>query len=249
MKFISSLFALAPLASLAAAAGKDGSIELFKDLACKDEVGTIKMDKSKQCTKLGEPIKSFKDPGNLPKNCCGSFFEDDNCTKFIGNVLARNEYEHWRDEKSLLRGGSYALYAHWAATYNHDDVKNYNYAAPVIVAQIVLASASLFKGPILDACCGTGLVGEVLAQDGATTIDGIDLSPDILKVAGQTGVYRNFEIGDLGENIAKPDGTYDIVARLCRDLHARSIQVLTMDLHVKRKGRDQANMIVLRNNK
>ena len=43
---------------------------------------------------------------------------------------------------------------------------------------------------ILDAGCGTGLVGVALASAGYTTIDGIDLSPRMVEQANRRGVYR-----------------------------------------------------------
>jgi len=52
---------------------------------------------------------------------------------------------------------------------------------------------------ILDAGCGTGLVGVALASAGYTTIDGIDLSPRMAEQARRRGVYRELVGGfDLG---------------------------------------------------
>ncbi|KAI9371758.1 S-adenosyl-L-methionine-dependent methyltransferase [Aspergillus egyptiacus] len=106
-----------------------------------------------------------------------------------------------------------AIYDKWAATYNHE-VGNeaQNYVAPVLVAQAALASAEdPAKCVILDAGCGTGLVGQALALAGAKVIDGLDLSPAMLKVAKQTGVYRNLAQADLTRRIDTADETYDMV--------------------------------------
>lgn len=102
-----------------------------------------------------------------------------------------------------------------------------DYVAPARAAQAVVNSLgntteSTDTLEILDAGCGTGLVGVELARLlGASTggaqskklvIDGIDLSPGMLAVARQTGVYRSLEPADLSkrlDNIA--DGTYDVV--------------------------------------
>ncbi|KAH8705104.1 S-adenosyl-L-methionine-dependent methyltransferase [Talaromyces proteolyticus] len=105
-----------------------------------------------------------------------------------------------------------ALYHEWAATYNDDLADaSQDYVAPVLTAQAALQWTKNVRGAILDAGCGTGLVGEALAQGGAVTIDGVDLSPAMLKVAEQTGVYRNLDLVDLTKPINKPDDTYDIV--------------------------------------
>ncbi|KAM3064945.1 hypothetical protein ACMFMF_011561 [Clarireedia jacksonii] len=85
------------------------------------------------------------------------------------------------------------------------------YVAPSIIAQIALGFPSHVRGAILDAGCGTGLVGAYLMRGGATTIDGFDLSPAMLKVAEQSGAYRSLILGDLTKPIARPDETYDIV--------------------------------------
>ncbi|TEY42660.1 hypothetical protein BOTCAL_0387g00150 [Botryotinia calthae] len=106
-----------------------------------------------------------------------------------------------------------AIYDKWAATYN-DEVgdKAQEYVAPVLVAQAaVKASDNPAKSVILDAGCGTGLVGQALAFAGAEVIDGYDLSPAMLVVADQTGVYRSLAQGDLAQRIGKADDTYDIV--------------------------------------
>ncbi|KAI6086031.1 S-adenosyl-L-methionine-dependent methyltransferase [Hypoxylon rubiginosum] len=105
-----------------------------------------------------------------------------------------------------------SLYAQWAATYNVDLADaSQNYIAPFLVADMALGFSSHAKGAILDAGCGTGLVGEGLARGGATTIDGLDLSPEMLKMAERTGAYRSLAVGDLTQRIAIANDTYDIV--------------------------------------
>ncbi|KAI9150501.1 Methyltransferase-like protein 27 [Paramyrothecium foliicola] len=105
---------------------------------------------------------------------------------------------------------SQAVYAQWAATYNDDVIGNHNYMGPTYVAQIGLNLIDP-GAVILDAGCGTGLVGQVLAKGGAATIDGIDLSSHMLDIARCTGAYRSLGTGDLNKTIASPDNTYDMV--------------------------------------
>ena len=105
------------------------------------------------------------------------------------------------------------IYDKWAATYN-DEVGDeaQNYVAPVLVAQVALKSSNNpAKSVILDAGCGTGLVGQALAMAGAKAIDGLDLSPAMLTVANQTGAYRSLGQADLTRRIEKADEAYDIV--------------------------------------
>ncbi|KAL7933601.1 S-adenosyl-L-methionine-dependent methyltransferase [Trichoderma chlorosporum] len=106
-----------------------------------------------------------------------------------------------------------SIYDKWAATYN-DEVgdKAQEYVAPDIVAQVALRSSSnLAQYSILDAGCGTGLVGQALAHVGAKSIDGLDLSPAMLRVAQKTGVYQGLYQADLTQRVPKPDGVYDLV--------------------------------------
>ncbi|KAH8158173.1 hypothetical protein CIB48_g10068 [Xylaria polymorpha] len=106
-----------------------------------------------------------------------------------------------------------ALYAQWASTYNTDlQTAAQNYVAPFIVAQTAFKlGGDQAKGVVLDAGCGTGLVGAALADCGATNIDGLDLSPHMLRVAEKSGAYRSVVLGDLTKEIAKPSQSYDLV--------------------------------------
>ncbi|OAD21996.1 Methyltransferase type 11 domain protein, partial [Candidatus Thiomargarita nelsonii] len=53
--------------------------------------------------------------------------------------------------------------------------------------------------PILDAGCGTGLVGQALAELGYEDLTGIDISPDMLDHAKKTGHYRQIQLQDLSQ--------------------------------------------------
>ena len=106
-----------------------------------------------------------------------------------------------------------SIYDKWAATYNNEvGDEAQQYVAPFLVAQIALKSSkNPARSEVLDAGCGTGLVGQALAMAGAKTIDGYDLSPAMLTKANQTGVYRSLAQGDLTRRIEKEGETYDIV--------------------------------------
>ncbi|KAI1174212.1 S-adenosyl-L-methionine-dependent methyltransferase [Nemania sp. FL0916] len=105
-----------------------------------------------------------------------------------------------------------ALYEQWANTYDRDVQSSaHNYVAPTIVAQIASQLGGRAHGCVLDAGCGTGLVGAALARSGVTDIDGLDLSPHMLRVAGKTGAYRSLQLGDLTKEIPKPAQSYELV--------------------------------------
>jgi len=95
-----------------------------------------------------------------------------------------------------------AFYDRWATDYDADVGQNYGMPSMVVSAlrQAIDVEPSLaqFNQPdtsILDAGCGTGQVGVALAAAGYTIIDGIDLSPEMIRVAETTGVYRNLDCG------------------------------------------------------
>ncbi|MBW0105120.1 class I SAM-dependent methyltransferase [Pseudonocardia sp. KRD291] len=103
------------------------------------------------------------------------------------------------------------LYDEWAATFDADITgETQGYVAPGNAADTVVRVAGT-GATILDAGCGTGLAGVELARRGATTIDGVDLSPGMLERARATGAYRDLGTADLTRPLAAADGAYDVV--------------------------------------
>ena len=90
-----------------------------------------------------------------------------------------------------------ALYRDWARSYDTAFSEAEGYQLPHAVAlQFVMAGG---KGPVLDAGAGTGLVAEHLVRHGISDIDGLDISPEMLEVATQKGVYRGVLLHDMGQ--------------------------------------------------
>lgn len=110
--------------------------------------------------------------------------------------------------------GAQTLYDEWAASYDaYLDLEGY--AFPERAVQVLLKATQretldeLVK--VLDAGCGTGRVGAVLAQKGARQIDGIDLSPGMLAEAHKSHHYASLQEVDLTKTIPKDDESYDVV--------------------------------------
>ena len=80
------------------------------------------------------------------------------------------------------------LYDAWAESYD-DELTAQGYVTPKRVAEALAAHAPL-GAPILDMGCGTGLSGLALRRAGFETIDGADLSEEMLEGARAKGVYR-----------------------------------------------------------
>ncbi|MBS1264647.1 MAG: Ubiquinone biosynthesis O-methyltransferase [Acidimicrobiaceae bacterium] len=109
------------------------------------------------------------------------------------------------------------LYRQWASTYETGFVSDNGYIYPFQVAAVFMESTESATRRVLDIGCGTGLVGVGLAELGASRLDGLDLSPEMLDEAGRKTdpegrpIYRNLIVGDLTAGLALPDGAYDAI--------------------------------------
>ncbi|OAA39347.1 Methyltransferase domain-containing protein [Metarhizium rileyi] len=107
------------------------------------------------------------------------------------------------------------LYDEWAKTYDEEMAdQSQNYVGPALASACVLemlGPENMARASILDAGCGTGLVGLHLAKAGARNIDGIDLSPGMLDIARKTGVYQSLDVTDMSKSIPQKDGSYKVV--------------------------------------
>jgi len=119
-------------------------------------------------------------------------------------------------------------YRDWAKSYDEDTVEGMGYVAPRVTADKI---ASLLKPDvvILDAGCGTGLAGEALAERGFRTMDGMDISPDMLEVARAKGAYRTLQTEDMTGPLSYESNAYDAVVCVGTFTHA----------HVGPKGFDE----------
>lgn len=82
-----------------------------------------------------------------------------------------------------------ALYDNWSATYETEVAAN-GYVTPARSVEALAQFAADKSLPLLDFGCGTGLVGLALKLAGFKTIDGVDLSAEMLAKARGKGVYR-----------------------------------------------------------
>jgi SAM-dependent methyltransferase len=102
------------------------------------------------------------------------------------------------------------LYDEWAATYEQDTADSMGYVGHEVAAarlsELIAAGAR-----VLDAGCGTGLVGTALAERGDYVIDGLDVSPGMLEKARAAGVYRELRTADLTVPLDIADDAYAAV--------------------------------------
>ena len=102
-------------------------------------------------------------------------------------------------------------YRNWTDNnkYNKDMV-DWNYAAPQETVSILRKYALDKNCKILDAGCGTGLVGVELKKYGYSNIEGIDFSQNMLDLVPQN-IYKKIEKIDLNKPLKFKNNMYDVV--------------------------------------
>ena len=81
------------------------------------------------------------------------------------------------------------FYEDWAKNYNLDTTSS-DYTGPVVSAKLLSQFLPAQNLQLLDAGCGTGLVGLELQSLGYHKVDGFDLSDSMAEQAIATGAYR-----------------------------------------------------------
>lgn len=103
-------------------------------------------------------------------------------------------------------------YDAWAARYDADAAALGRLLPPVVAGVTGKAAPAGTSGPVMDAGCGTGVMGRVLAAVGYGPVDGLDLSPGMLAVAREKPVYRHLHEAALGpDRLPIADGQYGVV--------------------------------------
>ncbi|WP_017574804.1 class I SAM-dependent DNA methyltransferase [Nocardiopsis kunsanensis] len=103
-------------------------------------------------------------------------------------------------------------YDEWAVNYEHDTTQGMGYQAPTNSAdRLSRLLPGQPRAEVLDAGCGTGLVGQALAGHGFEAVDGLDLSQAMLDIARDKGVYRGLDKADMTQTLPVKDNAYDAV--------------------------------------
>ena len=93
--------------------------------------------------------------------------------------------------------------------YNKDMV-DWNYTAPQETVSVLKKYALNKNSKILDAGCGTGLVGIELKKYSYLNIEGVDFSQSMLDLVPQN-IYKKIEKIDLNKPLKFKNNIYDIV--------------------------------------
>ena len=105
------------------------------------------------------------------------------------------------------------LYSDWAESYDSNIGDEQGYVTPRRCAE-ALARHCPLDGVVLDMGCGTGLSGKALRDCGFATIDGFDLTPEMLALAREKGVYRDLRQVDMTGALPYDAASYDAIV-LC----------------------------------
>lgn len=109
--------------------------------------------------------------------------------------------EAFRD-KSV--GETRELYNDWACSYERENLVK-GYRTPWMGAAMMARHLPAGSGPILDAGCGTGLVGEALNVLGYDPVIGCDLSQGMLDHAAERGGYADLVTQDMTQRFRWDD--------------------------------------------
>ncbi|MBT6897116.1 MAG: class I SAM-dependent methyltransferase [Rhodobacteraceae bacterium] len=103
------------------------------------------------------------------------------------------------------------FYAQWARSYDQEVGEN-GYITPLRIAEALARHVKDLSIPILDYGCGTGISGQAFQEAGFPTIDGVDISDEMLEVAAQKKIYRRLEVfaPETGPDVKL--GAYNIIA-------------------------------------
>ena len=101
------------------------------------------------------------------------------------------------------------VYDGWADGYEQELLEEWGYTSPQKAVQLLSDIMTLQGMRVLDAGCGTGLVGALLKKSGAASLTGIDYSPGMLAKAEAKQVYDSLDKMDMNEPLPLPSNSFD----------------------------------------
>ena len=132
--------------------------------------------------------------------------EDGMASAMTRNRMIKRTYEDPPNEDLM------AVYATWADACDSDLIDGHGYKAPEDAVASFATLGLIKNARILDAGCGTGLVGLLLREAGFIHIDGADLSTEMRAIAAKHDVYnRLFRLDMTADYGIAPADAYDAV--------------------------------------
>jgi SAM-dependent methyltransferase len=112
-------------------------------------------------------------------------------------------------------------YAEWVPTYE----RTVEDAMDIALLEALTSPSWASVGTVADLGCGTGRTGAWLRDRGVQAIDGVDLTPEMLAVAGERGVYRRLVEAEVGST-GLGDAAYGLVIACLVDEHLPDLRPL-----------------------
>jgi predicted TPR repeat methyltransferase len=105
-----------------------------------------------------------------------------------------------------------SVYAQWATSYDRDVFSTLKVTGTNTIADLLCEhTADVHSARVLDAGCGTGAVAARLKAHGFGLIDGVDLSPEMLKIAKAKQLYRTLIEANLNRPLDLPHSPYTAI--------------------------------------
>jgi|TARA_B110000211_G_scaffold212177_1_gene251644 ubiquinone/menaquinone biosynthesis C-methylase UbiE len=102
------------------------------------------------------------------------------------------------------------LYKNWD-DYEYDVIQLAGYVGHLVTTEILFKYLKNKRAKILDAGCGTGLVGDVLYKKNYKNIVGVDFSQEMLNRALKKNVYQSLNLCDLTQKLDFEDNSFDAI--------------------------------------
>jgi predicted TPR repeat methyltransferase len=119
-----------------------------------------------------------------------------------------------RDEAPPTRASNECVLQTFRNFSSHYDTKmrdNLSYQAPERLQELIRAEIGDAAGlEILDIGCGTGLAGVGLKKRAARLV-GIDLSPEMIELARERGIYDQLEVAEITEWLDQSQAQFDLI--------------------------------------
>lgn len=103
-----------------------------------------------------------------------------------------------------------SLFDGMAETFDHHLKGRLAYRVPEELTECLSQVAQANFGDVLDLGCGTGLVGECLAAR-SRSVDGVDLSPEMLRRARGKNVYRELYLAEIGQFLSLHEKSWQMI--------------------------------------
>ena len=103
------------------------------------------------------------------------------------------------------------VYDGWAARYDDELLGEWGYTSPQKAVDLLSESMKLSDLRVLDAGCGTGLVGSLLKVAGVPNITGIDYSSGMLAQAQEKRIYDALHLMDMNQSLDLVSNSFDAV--------------------------------------